>query len=917
MTVPIHLNGQIGVELAHRLGLRLHRKGKDLAGPCISCKSSDAFCLHLQTGVGHCFSCNGKWSPFQVAETVLQDRERAKALLVEMRIFNPNQNGKCTNHVDPIEAIARQKGITPESLKIFGAKVVSTTSILLPAYGPNGKACTTFSMSIRGGKGLFAKDKKAGIFFPHVDGKVRLPKPGEVWHLVEGPKDSAALHGLGLIACGLNTCRLAAKFARLFTGVEIILIPDRDHAGEEGSEFSARVLRGVAKSVRIAVLQAEFKDSDGEDVRDVLRRDGGRELVLQAIADARLPVGWDSAECSDSTSRKVAATEIPLPKGEPLKLEISPAGKLLQRLIVAIRGEVEHRDRINTDSSNSRDRFIKKLSTKVGVEPDVLSPLIDTKLVKLASDVDAKYPASTNQDDDEKSQATIAVNLAADWELWHTPSKEAYATIIVDDHKENWPVKSQTFKRFVAKEFYDRQGKAINSESLTAAINLLEAKALFEGQEHPVFVRIAEHEENVYLDLCNPTWQIVEITTNGWRIIDDPPIHFRRSRGMLLLPTPEPGGKIDLLRDFLNLDDKAWWMVIFWLIATLRPRGPYPILALFAEHGSGKSTTGRLLRELVDPNAAPLRAEPKDGRDLMIAANNSWLLAYDNLSHVSPWLSDAMCRLSTGGGFATRELFTDQDEIIFDSQRPVLLTSIEEVASRSDLLDRCLIIWLAAIPEHRRRSEAEMFEAFRLVRPKILGGLLDGVVVALRRLPSIKLSGLPRMADFALWATAAEASFGCPSGTFMAIYKENCASANEVALEASAIARPLLDLLEAQGEWDGPSSELLAALEERQGDQVRKLAGWPKNPRSLSGHIKRLAPNLRSAGWIVDQDRSSKKRSWTIRQSDFASFVSSEPSLEIGYDAMQFDADQCGPSVNDANDANDGIAGGRWNPDRY
>src|SRR5262249_38959765 len=143
---------------------------------------------------------------------------------------------------------------------------------------------------------------------------------------------------------------------------------------------------------------------------------------------------------------------------------------------------------------------------------------------------------------------------------------------------------------------------------------------------------------------------------------------FRRSRGMLPLPTPEPGGEIDLLRDFLNLDDKAWWMVIFWLVATLRPRGPYPVLALFAEQGAGKSTTGRLLRELVDPNAAPLRAEPKDGRDLMIAANNSWLLAYDNLSHVSPWLSDAMCRLSTGGGFATRELYTDQDEIIFDSQ---------------------------------------------------------------------------------------------------------------------------------------------------------------------------------------------------------------------------------------------------------
>src|SRR5262249_34724078 len=289
MTVAVNLDSQIGVELENRLGLQLNRReGHDLAGPCIACKSRDAFRLHQQTGVGHCYACQGKWSPFQVAETVLRDRERAKALLVEMGVFRPTANSS-TPVNDPIVAIARQKGITPEALRAFGAQAVSTAIIRLPAYGPDGKTCTTFSMTVQGGKGLFAKGKKAGLFFPHADGKVRLPKPGEVWHLVEGPKDAAALHGLGLLVCGLNTSRLGAKFARLFAGAEVVLIPDRDRAGEEGSRFSARVLHGVAKSVRIAVLPAEFKGSDGEDVRDVLGRVGGRELVLQAIADARQP----------------------------------------------------------------------------------------------------------------------------------------------------------------------------------------------------------------------------------------------------------------------------------------------------------------------------------------------------------------------------------------------------------------------------------------------------------------------------------------------------------------------------------------------------------------------------------------------------------------------------------------------------
>jgi hypothetical protein len=190
-------------------------------------------------------------------------------------------------------------------------------------------------------------------------------------------------------------------------------------------------------------------------------------------------------------------------------------------------------------------------------------------------------------------------------------------------------------------------------------------------------------------------------------------------------------------------------------------------------------------------------------------------------------------------------------------------------------------------------------------------------------MPLIKLPGLPRMADFALWATAAETAFGWSSGTFMAAYQGNRESANDVALEASVVARPLLDLLEAQGEWTGSSGELLRVLEERQGDQGRKVSGWPKNPRSLSGHLKRLAPNLREVGWVLEQDRSGKKRSWSIRrlqQSDATACDSPQPSpfasRDDGCESMPSDADWLDADRNDASDANDANAG-EWNPDRY
>ena len=440
-------------------------------------------------------------------------------------------------------------------------------------------------------------------------------------------------------------------------------------------------------------------------MRDVLHRPGGRELVLQAIADAQ-PVQQASPSSPEGKNGDVSA-DVPMPEDDPLTLTVSPCFGKPQRLVAAKRGEISHRDRISTDSSISRDRFLNCLAQKLGMEFDEPGPLVDPQITALADQVDERAKrAGGDGDDKSQSQATLAANIAADWELWHTPAKDAYAMFPIGEHLEMWPIRSKMFKRFSAMQFFEESGKAMNAEALGAAVNLIEAQAIFNGEEHPAHVRVAEHDGNIYLGLCNANWEVVEITPNGWQVIAESPVNFRRSSGMFPLPMPERGGALDEPCSFLNVDDTTWPLVIAWLVAALRPRGPYPVLALFAEQGSGKSTSGRLLRDVVDPNSASLRAEPRDGHNLMIAANNSWCLAYDNLSHVPPWLSDAFCRLSTGGGFATRELYPDKDEVIFDSQRPGLLTSIEEAATRSDLLDRCLIVWLPAIPEDARRPSA-------------------------------------------------------------------------------------------------------------------------------------------------------------------------------------------------------------------
>src|SRR5262252_5298711 len=251
--------------------------------------------------------------------------------------------------------------------------------------------------------------------------------------------------------------------------------------------------------------------------------------------------------------------------------------------------------------------------------------------------------------------------------------------------------------------------------------------------------------DRLYLDLGDQSWRAVEIDATGWRIIDSPPVRFRRAAGMQPLPMPMSGGSVEKLRSFLNVKtDADSVLAVSWLLAAFRDRGPYPILALSGEQGSAKSTFTAILRALLDPNTAPLRALSREDRELFIAANNGHVLAFDNVSGLRAWISDTLCRLATGGGFAVRQLYTDQDEVLFDATRPVILNGIEDIVERPDLADRAIFLTLEPIGEERRRPEAELWAGFETERPRILGALLDAVVEGLKRLPETRLEKLPR-----------------------------------------------------------------------------------------------------------------------------------------------------------------------------
>jgi hypothetical protein len=280
-------------------------------------------------------------------------------------------------------------------------------------------------------------------------------------------------------------------------------------------------------------------------------------------------------------------------------------------------------------------------------------------------------------------------------------------------------------------------------------------------------------------------------------------------------------------------------------------------LLVHGEQGTAKSMLVRIIRRFVDPNRADLRAEPCNTRDLAIAANNAWIIGFDNLSSIEPWLSDAFCRLSTGGGFATRELYTNKEEAIFDSKRPVVLTGIEEIVTRADLIDRCISVELQPIPEAGRKTESEIWAAVDASAGRIFGALLDAVACALRAHRDVRLPVLPRMADFAVWATAAEAGLGLPAGAVMAAYQGNRAAANEIALEASPIAALVVALVREQGVWSGTATDLLEVIEGRADDWARRGKGWPRTARAMAGALRRIAPNMRKAGIRIEFSRAA------------------------------------------------------------
>ena len=503
----------------------------------------------------------------------------------------------------------------------------------------------------------------------------------------------------------------------------------------------------------------------------------------------------------------------------------------------------------------------------------------------------------------KKSQPTVLIELADDCELFHTADDEAYAVITTANNaRQVYAVRGAGFRKYLSQRYFKLFGKGVGNQALQDALITIEAKANFNHTLRQVYKRVANLGDRIYLDLCDEGWRVIEVTAAGWQVLNCSPVMFTRTKDMLSIPEPKSDANeallsvsdlvkfkkenyknIYLLKRFINVRDEDYPLIYGFILACLRGVKPFPVLLLQGESGTGKTTTARNMRGLIDPSKADVLGKPKDENELKTCANSSYILAIDNLSGLSKDYSDVVCQIATGASSSKRKLYTDNDVETYEIARPIILNGIDDIASRGDLLNRSFQVNLPRLNEDAKGDEQELVEQYQQAKPVILAAFLDMLSLGLRHyneVEKIKTSG--RFVSLPRFVTAAERGAGLPEN-FAKTYDKATKQAVELALETSPLAMSLITFVGSKDYWKGTIGELYEQLNERFANDrlTTQSLTWPKTSQHLSGELNRLAPQLRLAHLNIETAKSMRGRVITlerIKKTASSSSWSSYPS---------------------------------------
>ena len=451
--------------------------------------------------------------------------------------------------------------------------------------------------------------------------------------------------------------------------------------------------------------------------------------------------------------------------------------------------------------------------------------------------------------DSEKSKENIAkklIKIAESKNILFCDYQEVeYAVIHVDGHKEIYSIESPKYRKWLRKEFFLIEQEGVSETVMKTALETIKAKADFGGIRQDVFLRVAQIDEVVYIDLCNENWEVIRIDNSGWKVIKESPVYFTRNGNMKPLPIPKPYGNIDMLIKHLNIDIVDLPLIVGWLIMSLQKgSGAYPILILNGTAGTGKTTASRMLRSLIDPNKCDLLSKPKT-EDLRVIGANHHVFAFDNLSGISNNMSDSICKISTGDNQSVRKLYTTNDEFTISLKKPCLLNGIDDIAKRDDLVSRSIKVNL--MTPKIRKDENQIWNDFDKDKPYIFGVILDGLSKGLASYKSIKIEDITRMADFCKISSAACLAFNWLPETFMKAYRKSIKNLYLDALESSMFGSAIMNMFEKENKFHGRPSDLLYHLEFENYAPGKYSQGWVKTAKGVVSQLDRLKDSLSAA----------------------------------------------------------------------
>ena len=455
--------------------------------------------------------------------------------------------------------------------------------------------------------------------------------------------------------------------------------------------------------------------------------------------------------------------------------------------------------------------------------------------------------------------------------LFHDDQNDAYISAQISGHQEIWQCKSKALKRLLSMKCWELIQNPLRSESARSIITTLEGKACFEGPKIKLQNRSAWHGDDLWYDLTNQSWQSIKINEQGWEIVNKPPILFKRYSHSQEQITPSTNGNINLLLNYINItDNEQKLLLLVFLVSCFIPDFAHVILIVFGSQGSAKSTLSKLLRLIVDPSLIEVASMPDNQKELIQTLAHHAFLFFDNVSYISESVSDTLCKAVTGSGFPKRELYSDDEDVIYSFKRCIGINGINLVATRPDLLERSLLIELERISPHERREDKELKESFEKDLPVILGGVLDILVKALKIKKTLILTDLPRMADFASWGCAITEALGYDKEIFLKAYRTNIDKQIETALNENIVATALISFMENKEKWNGTPTDLFRQLSSHAWLQEINTYDkyWPKAANKLSQRLNELSVALQEIGIVIRTGSTNQEREITITKLD-------------------------------------------------